>query len=97
MKIKVPAKVVEVCDICTRQAPFFTVCVVCQKRYCSTCEAIIGGCVHQPEVCKKCAEDELVTAAVKRFVKPLVDILDRRDKALAALRKLVLRKRKQAK
>lgn len=87
MKIKVPAKTVEACDICKRECTgsLLTECVVCGKEYCHTCEAIMSGCIHQPDVCKRCAENKAVQAAVKTFAPSLVRALKARDVVLAGL------------
>jgi hypothetical protein len=87
MKIKVPSKTVEVCDICQRQTGgVLTKCVVCYKEYCHLCEAIMAGCVHQPDVCKECAEHPKVKAVVERYAPLLVKLLKQRDRALKAQR-----------
>ena len=86
MKIRVPSKTVTVCDICKRESLVLTACVVCGKEYCLTCKAIMAGCVHQSDVCRTCGESDLVKAVVERYVKPLITLLKRRDKALSALR-----------
>lgn len=86
MKIKVPSKTVEACDICGRQNSLLDECEVCKREYCFTCEAIICGCVHQPDVCRECAESDKVRAVILRFVKPLVDVLKKRTAALRRVR-----------
>lgn len=92
MKIKVPSKTVEACDICERQCAgsLLTKCVICGKEYCHICEAIMCGCIHQPDVCKKCAAHDAVKATVERFAPLLTGLLKRRNKALAAHRRRVM-------
>lgn len=87
MKIKIPSKTVDACDICGRESSFLTKCVVCGKDYCNTCEAIICGCIHHPDLCKECRRCPEVEGVVDRFVKPLLAILHRRNKALRSLRR----------
>lgn len=84
MKLKIPATTVEACDICgqAKGGGLLTRCVVCRKEYCYTCEAIMCGCIHQPEICKPCGENAKVRAVVDRFTKPLMDILRKRDAAM---------------
>ena len=92
MKIKVPSKTVEACDICERPVGggLLTKCVVCGKEYCSTCEAIMCGCIHQPDVCKKCADHDAVKATVDKFAGPLMAVLKQRNAALAKHRRRVM-------
>lgn len=84
MKIKIPAKEIEACDICGRDGNgCLTTCVVCGKRYCfRICEAIMVGCVHQPNVCKECGRNEKVEAVVEQYAKPLWALLKKRDAAM---------------
>lgn len=89
MKIKIPAKVVEACDICKRDCSFIPLekCMVCDADYCHTCEAIICGCIHQPNVCKVCANSDSkrgqrVRAVIEKFTTPLLAVLKKRDTAL---------------
>lgn len=88
MKKRIPGKIIEVCDICERETAGCVLvrCIVCRKQYCITCEAIMVGCVHKPELCRECGRLDKVKAVIDRFVKPLLAVLDRRDKALARLR-----------
>lgn len=94
MKVTVPSRTVEACDICHRQlgGGLLTKCIVCGKEYCHTCEAIICGCVHRPDLCKKCAEHESVREVVGNFSKPLSDVLKLREKSLSKLRLKVIPK-----
>lgn len=89
MKIKIPARTVEACDICSNEKPssLLTKCLVCGKVYCHMCEAIICGCIHQPDVCKTCGAFDSVRAIVNRFVNPLQALLLKRDAALRRVRK----------
>lgn len=84
MKIKLAAKTVEACDICERQyaGSLLTKCIICKKEYCHCCEAIMCGCIHQPQICKKCGDNEKVRATVDRFADPIVAVLRKRDTAL---------------
>ncbi len=84
MKITIPQKQVEACDICERPVggSMLTTCVVCGKEYCHLCEAIVAGCVHQPDVCKRCAESDSVRATVHRFSPKISRVLKARDRAL---------------
>lgn len=84
MKIKVPAKTVEACDICERQSVgcLLTKCVVCSKNFCHTCEAIMAGCIHQPHLCRRCGKIESVRNIVNKFAPKLLSVLDRRDEEL---------------
>ena len=85
MKITVPSKQAEACDTCGRVMSchgLLTKCVVCERDYCHTCEAIMYGCMVQPSVCKECAKIEGVRNTVAKFAPLLVKLLTQRDKAL---------------
>jgi len=88
MKIKIPAKTVDACDICERPSSIglLDTCVVCRRKYCHTCEAIMAGCIHQPDVCKTCGALPKARETVERFAYPLLDVLKQRDKALSKLK-----------
>lgn len=72
------------CDICQRPTSgLLYKCACCGKEYCSTCEAIVCGCIHQPDICKSCGEIEGVKMAIEKYVNPLVKILSRRNRAIS--------------
>lgn len=81
MKIRVPSKTVEACDICRRESQCLTACVRCGKDYCHICEAIIMGCIHQPDLCKLCKDVAGVVTAIMKFSQPLRALLKKRDAA----------------
>lgn len=87
MKIKVPSKTVEVCDVCSREVSgcLLTRCLVCTREFCYICRGIICGCIHEVDVCKNCDDDERVRGVVSKFAKPLSQILKKRDAALSKL------------
>ena len=92
MKIKIPSKTVDACDVCKRETICLTQCMICGRDYCHTCEAVIMACVHQPEVCKNCADSATVTGEKVRsivfdFAKPLVYLLKKRHAALGRIPK----------
>lgn len=76
----------EVCDTCGRDG-YLSTCVACKGRYCLTCEAIIIGCVHTLDVCKKCGDTPAVRAISEKYVPKLVALLKARDKDLTRLSK----------
>ncbi len=85
MKITVPSKEAEACDICEHTMSsrgLLTKCVVCSRDYCHICEAIMCGCMVQPQVCRKCAEIEGVKLVVQDFAVPITALLKQRDKAM---------------
>lgn len=84
MKVKVPAKTVEVCDFCNGEG-FLQKCLCCSKQYCLTCDGTIGGCWVSPDVCKSCADLDSVRKVVANYADQITPIVKRRD---AALRKL---------
>lgn len=87
MKIKVPSKTVEACDICQRETGVLTTCTICGKQYCFICEPYLPGCMMKPHVCKKCDDRKDVQDVVKRYSKDFVRIFKLREKALARLPK----------
>lgn len=84
MKIRIPSTEVEACDVCERRVGngILEQCVCCGKEYCHICEAIMLGCMHQPEICKLCAKKDSVTKVVDRFAIEIRNVLERRDKAM---------------
>lgn len=88
MKIKVPAKEVEACDICSRTSStgLLTKCVVCGKEYCCVCEAIMPGCVHQPDICRQCGSLPKVRAFIERYAPLIGDVLKKRNASLRCLK-----------
>jgi hypothetical protein len=87
MKIKVPSKTVEVCDICKREGVLET-CLICDKQYCLLCDCYLPGCMIRPDVCNKCDDREDVKAVVEKYSKDFVRIDKLRDVALLRLPKI---------
>lgn len=71
MKIKIPEKEIEICDCCHREYPFLGTCMFCGRRYCSTCAAIIFGCIIKVKVCRICEENKILQEIVERHA-PLI-------------------------
>lgn len=88
MRVKVPAKTVEVCDICGRQTTILEKCIVCKKDYCVVCVAYLPGCYIAPDVCKKCDDRPDVVKAVARYSAAFAKLYKLRDLALKKLKKL---------
>ena len=82
---EIPAKQVECCDCCGRDGYLMT-CKACCGKYCLLCDAIITGCVHKLDVCRKCGETESVKAIAQNYVPKLVAILKERDAELENLK-----------
>jgi len=88
MKIKIPSKTIEVCDICEKQSSAgFENCLVCNKQFCWTCRAILVGCMLSPLVCKKCGDREDVIEIVKIYARDFLAFDIARSKALKNLSK----------
>lgn len=85
MKITIPSKETEVCDICGRDS-YLQTCKACGGRYCLTCDSIITGCVHKLDVCRKCGKTEAVMAIAEKYAPRFVRVIKARDEELAALR-----------
>lgn len=79
MKVTVPAKEIELCDVCHRDSSWLVTCLFCGNRYCLTCEAIISGCIHKVRVCRKCGENETVLAIVEKHAPLIRSVLEARD------------------
>lgn len=84
MKVKQPAREVEVCDFCGREG-FLQACTVCGKSFCLICEAVIGGCVVSTRVGKCCGKREDVANVVERYAQQFQPIVRRRAAALKKL------------
>lgn len=84
MKITIPAKVKEVCDICHGDG-FLQTCLTCKGRYCLTCDAIMAGCVHEVDVCRKCSDRQDVQILVKRWAPRISAVIKKRDNQLRHL------------
>ena len=91
MKINVPAREIEVCDVCQRtDAPGpLTTCNTCGREYCLTCNAIIPRCWFPPDVCRRCSGREDVGAIVIQYSDEITPIISRRTNALKALNNAV--------
>ena len=87
MKIKIPSKTVEVCDLCQRETGVLTKCVICGKQYCYMCHPYLPGCMIEPHVCKKCDDRKDVQKVVQRYSHDFVKIFKLREKALDRLPK----------
>lgn len=85
MKIKIPAKTVEACDICKDTTSILTTCLVCGKEYCLRCQSYLPGCMIRPDVCKGCDDREDVKKIVARYSIDFVRICKLRTKALTRL------------
>jgi len=80
MKITKPAVEIEVCDTCHRDG-YLEQCIVCEKMYCLTCQALIRGSWVKPDVGKCCQDREDVLAIVAQFSELITPII--RDRAAA--------------
>lgn len=87
MKLKVPSKTVEACDLCRRETSVLTTCVICGKEYCYMCHPYLPGCMIEPHVCKKCDDRDDVKKVVARYSQNFVRIFKLREKSLARLPK----------
>jgi hypothetical protein len=96
MKKRIPAQVIELCDVCgTKPGCSMDKCVVCGRDYCLICRAIVSGCIHSVDICKDCGKDQVVEDTILQFSPKLVTVVRERDAALRRLRRGVLRRRKE--
>lgn len=84
MRIKVPSKTVDCCDVCKRESTVMDKCVCCGKDYCYTCRAIVFRCIHQPEICKQCGDIPAVLLAIQEMTESLCKLLKARDSRMKA-------------
>jgi hypothetical protein len=79
MKTTVPAKEVQICDVCRREVPYLQKCKFCENEYCLSCSALIAGCVHTVDVCKKCETNETLLKIVTKHSPLIRGALTARD------------------
>lgn len=82
MKVKVPAKTVDVCSLCQRPTSVLDKCVRCGKDYCLVCRAIVMGCIHRVDICENCGRNEKVRTVIERFVPDFLKLIARRNAAI---------------
>jgi len=87
MGVRKVVKQMTVCDLCGRECACPSQCDVCERDYCSVCEAIIAGCVHQPDVCRDCGNRKDVNQIVDKAAESLSLIVKERYLGLRALPK----------
>ena len=88
MKITVPAKEIEFCDICQCERKLLKTCLICGKQYCFFCEALIPGCMISANIGKCCGKRNDVWKIINEYADQIIPILDNRDSALKRLPKL---------
>lgn len=86
MKQTLPAKEIEVCDICHREG-YLEVCVTCGKQYCITHQATISGSYGFLHLCCKCGKRDDVKEIAEKYSDKLYDIYQERKAAFQALPK----------
>ncbi len=79
MKTTVPAKEVEVCDVCHRESTFLSTCLFCGKDYCLVCKGIMAGCIHPVDVCRSCDEDTVLRGIVAKHAPIIKQAIVARD------------------
>lgn len=74
--------VVSACDICEQETAGWalTKCERCGAEYCRSCDGVLPGCVHHPEVCKRC--EQVVAGIVAAYGKQLAAIVRKRSRAI---------------
>ena len=84
MKVKQPAREVDVCDRCHREG-FLQECHVCGAQFCLTCRGIMAGCWVSPDVCRDCSKRPDVQDVVERHTAQIAPIIKARTGELQAL------------
>lgn len=81
MKLTVPAKVVDCCDLCRRHGSsiFLKKCLVCQRECCVACAGSVLSSVVGPDVCQACANLPYVEEICDRYAMRLLELLKQRD------------------
>lgn len=80
MKITIPEKEIEICDVCQRESSLrLDTCLFCGGRYCYTCRAIICGCVHEVDVCRKCDNNPVLLSIVMKHAAIINSAIEARD------------------
>ena len=87
MKKKLPARMVDCCDVCNRQDSLLRKCLVCGGDYCWICNAVICGCVSSPDVCLPCGQRNDVNAICDRFAPRFAKVQNDRNEVLKKLPK----------
>jgi len=95
MKMKVPAREVEVCDRCKTDRGYLATCIVCREKYCLMCKPVQCGCMVEADVCRKCYQTPMVQKAMDKCAKKIVPLVRARDKELRAMRRAVRKYRKE--
>ncbi|MHC4592711.1 MAG: hypothetical protein ACYS8L_08470 [Planctomycetota bacterium] len=86
MKIKQPAKEVEVCDFCHRE-DYLQRCSVCRRQFCLADEGTVPGSYGFTTLCRTCAAREDVQRVCKQHASEMTPIFERREAALRRLPK----------
>jgi len=81
MKITLPSKEIEVCDICqpTKENQILYTCIFCRKRYWLSCKGGVVGAIKQPDICMNCEEDDNLIHIVERHAPLIKEAIERRD------------------
>lgn len=86
MKIRIPAKTVEVCYICHHEG-FLENCTVCKRKYCIVHESTVAGSYGFTHVCRNCGQRQDVQDVCQRYAERLTPIFNQRQTALKKLPK----------
>ncbi len=84
MKMKTPAKEVEVCDFC-RQEGYLTECHVCGRQFCLVDDGTVAGSFGFTKLCRECSGRDDVRSICTRHAEKLAPIYAARDNELKKL------------
>jgi len=88
---KIPAtkeRTIEVCDACGRENKPYYECELCARRVCWGCLVVaMGGCVHKPDLCDRCAERDDACEVVAQYALRFEALRKERALALRELKK----------
>lgn len=84
MKTIIPAKEVDVCDICHREVDLFDHCLFCGKEFCYSCAGrVIPGCIHEVNICKNCQKEPKVLEIIAKHAPLIKAAIVARDEEIA--------------
>lgn len=85
MRVKQPAKTLEVCDRCLVNSHGLRECHACGKLFCPTCEGVVQGSWGFTQLCRVCSGRPDVLAVCDEAAKRLTPIFLDRDATLKKL------------
>lgn len=76
---RIPARIVNYCDVCHRQDRPLTKCLFCKREYCFMCQGTVVGCMVCPDVCRQCEDDARLRALCDKYAPKFRKLAQERD------------------